>query len=361
MAIRLKKKCRSRVEEMKLKARLSTTSRLHQQRQAIEQWLKKRTADHFCVRITTPQVLSEPVQKLLLGALHPEEQPSWMIDVPPQGIYHPQRTGNWFQEIWQIWDLTPGRLVVLTGQRLLVISTTGIDKNSHIASIPFENIFYLEHGKILLFSWLGIYWIENGVLREEIIYYNSVSEGHFLPLIQMLRRSVSLCQRNSLPQDLDLPEDLNGRLNKTGKEDGGNQNALRELPIKFANMLPHYGLLDDEHICQVLFRPANVRKGWGRTRMFTTSQMVLVRTDAYLLLAAEDTSLPNDSYGLTLTFLPLPFVRTVQTSRDNKQCFLHVHLEAQKAAEHWSFPFSLAMEESVDDFARGFRQILPAG
>lgn len=319
---------------------------------AIEQWIKKKPVDHFSRRVITPDALSEPVKKLLLRALQSEERISWMIDVPPQGIYHPQRAGSWFRKFWQIWELTPGTLVALTDHRLLLITNTSVDIDPQITSILLDNILCLEHGIVLLFSWLNIHWHENDILREETLYFDSVDEAIFLPLIRSLRRSTASRDISALYERTEPPTDPGGWDDEKQLVDPCNRNALQKLPLKFLNMIPHYGLLHDEHISQVLYRPAQWRTLLGLTRVMTAPQMVVLHTDAYLLVAAEDLSWTNGSYGLTLIFLPCRFVQSVFTSRNGKQCSLNIHLETQRTARDWSFPFPLQMEEAVSAFAR---------
>ncbi len=312
-----------------------------QKRSAVEQWLRKKPQDHFARRVDTLEALREPLQSILLEALLPEEQSQWMIGLPSQGILHHQRQLSWFRKIWPMWELTPSWLIALTDRRLLLIRTTSDGQNSRITVIPVQDILYLEYGMILLVSWLSIHWTEHGAAREETLYYNSVSETICLPLIQMLRRSIARSQ-------------VNGRIDeKLAGDHQHNRDMLQQLPFKFMNMIPRYGLLDEERICQTLYRPAQWRRLLGSARIMTSPRMVVLGTDAYLLFAEEDLSSKEGSYGLALTFLPLRFVQDIHASQDAKQSYLNIHLDVcqAKTTRDWSLPFPLETQEAIREFA----------
>jgi hypothetical protein len=318
--------------------------------QAIEQWLKKKPLDDVSRRVIMPETVREPVKTQLLSALEPEESLCWMIDVPPKGIYHPQRAGSWLRKLWQIWELTPARLVALTGQRLLLITTTSAGIPPQVTAIPLDSILYLEHGMVLLFSWLSVYWYENHVPREEVIYFDSVDEEIFMPLILMLRSSIARRDKFDRSAEPGLPLNASRWDAEQQMVNPRDRDAFRNLPLKFLNLVPDYGLLNDEHICEVLLRPAQWRKRLGLARVITAPQMVVLRTDIYLLLAAEDVSRTNGGYGLTLTFLPCRYVRSVQVHRDERQCSLNISLETQKFSRDWSISFPIEMEAAVRGF-----------
>ncbi len=313
---------------------MSAKTSCSQERAAVSQWLKKKPRDHFARRIPALDGLSEPVRTLLLQSLLPEERLLWMVELPPQGILRRARRAGGLGKIWPMWELTPGWLVALTNNRLLLIPTTILDGNTRIIAIPVEDILYLEQGMILLFSWIEVHWVEGGAAHEETLYYDSASEDDVLPLIQRLRCSIA----RSPPF---ASEWVNTQ-----------QPGLPLLPLKFRNMIPRYGLLNGEHICRAVYRPAQWRSLLGLARVMTSPRLVVLTTDAYLLLAAEDRSTTEMSYGLILTFLPVQFIQSIRAGRSGKRCSLNIHLQDGQAARDWSIPFPLELERAVRDFAR---------
>lgn len=315
-----------------------------QERMTVTQWLKKKPQDHFTRRVPAPEALCEPVRTLLLQSLLPGERLQWMVELPPQGILrHKGRTG-WLGKVWPMWKLTPGWLVTLTNHRLLLLPTI-LDTSPQIIAVPVEDILYLEQGIILLFSWVEVHWIERGIAHEETLYYDSGNEDDVLTLIQMLRRSIArIPPFSSEWADEKLTDDQRDQEILPGWQ--------QQLPLKFLNLIPRYGLLNEEQICQTVYRPAQWHSLLGLARVMTSARLVVLTTNAYLLLAAEDRSNTDISYGLILTFLPVQFVQSIEVSRNGKRCSLNIHLQAGQAARDWSIPFPLEMERAVRNFAR---------
>jgi hypothetical protein len=319
---------------------------------AVERWLKKRTQDHFAKRISTPELLAEPVQTLLKEALLTGECLQWMIELPSQGILHRQRREGLFRRMLPRWELTPGWLIALTNQRLLMARTLVNEKDPRMSAIPVEKIVYLEQGMVLLFSWLEIHWVENGTVAQETFYYNSVDDQIFITFLQMLRQAMATIHTSTESRINFMPDAANISEVKYKRDDPPGRSFLERLPLKFKNLIPHYGLRKEEPIFQGIYRPAQWGKLFRIARVMTDPRMALLETDAYLLMMTEPIAKEEGDYGFTLTFLPRKFVRASIPGGTGPSCCLKIHLTTQQASRDWSLSFPTGMEEEVRDFAR---------
>lgn len=274
-------------------------------------WFKRESREHYARELDSLDEFGAPIRDALTRAMEPGEAVLCMLYAPFQGMLRKNTLDRKWFELFLPWEFTPDWIVILTARRLIIARLEEAGEPPEIDQIPFEQIFWLQSGVVLLFSWLQVNWVADGGVRQETIYYNSVCENLFLDLSTQLRMMLSEMpprQVFSPPQPglLEQP----GLLGQADAPDA-NKQALAFLPYKFMNMIPLRLLLPGERVMQVAYRPAI----WGkRLRVFRhmrAARMTVVRTQSHLLLAEEDLTGQEGSYGLISTFLPLSRVEEV--------------------------------------------------
>jgi hypothetical protein len=318
----------------------------------VEQMLKKRPADHYATRILSTEALREPFRTLLLeavalGAEAHEENLRWLIDLPAKGMLNSQRRSKWIRQFWPVWEYTPHWLAALTDRRLLLIGVREHGEKAETISIPVEAVVYLEYGMILLFSWITVYWVKNDQVCEQTLYYNAVSDQIVLPFIDLLCHALVQGRDGTTPGEPGLAASRN---TFAQRNDPHNGKFLEQMPVKFKNLIPHFGLRKGEQVCQALYRPAQKRRLLEK-RM---PGIAMLQTNTGLLLATENTALGERSYGMTFTFLPLHHIQSIQQDRDDRSGCLHIRMEALHTARDLEVLFPAEMEREVSEFAHNF-------
>ena len=300
-----------------------------------EGWFNKSARYHFARLVSDLTSLETPLREALQNALLPGETICWMIDAPYQGLLPKDAARRkpgfslHFLPIPLPWVFTPDWILALTAQRLLLMQTSVPGKEPKVAAVPLENILFLRSGGILLFSWLEVHWVESGKLFQETIYFNTVCEPLFTRLTEMIRRS-----------QVDSGEAPAAR----------GLGALDPLPYKFMNLIPLRLLLPEEGVDRVLYRPAMWRQRLKFFRSMTAPRMALVRTQWQMVLAEEDLSGEEGSYGLISTFLPLKQVRSLSYQLEKDHLLLVISLALLDARQEIQIPFPLDREEDLHSF-----------
>jgi hypothetical protein len=251
-----------------------------------ESWFRKRTDEHFAWPVESLTDLKEPIRQIVLNALDPGELPVYMIDAPIQGRLAPRSIGRKSENRAIPWEFSPGWLLVFSGQRLLLIRKTDSGEPPMVIPIRVEQILSMQHGTVLLSSWLEVCWGENNAIRRETIYFNAVCEKFFARLIAFIRQ-----------------------IDKPGPPDhlvfvDRNLNALSNLPYKFNSLLRQRVLLPNEKLMGVVFRPALYRKFLFILRRMTEPRLVAALTTGWLVIAEEDLTGREGSYGFIVRYLP---------------------------------------------------------
>ncbi len=126
--------------------------------------------------------------------------------------------------------------------------------------------------------------------------------------------------------------------------------ALDPLPYKFMNLIPLRLLLPEEGVDRVLYRPAMWRQRLKFFRSMTAPRMALVRTQWQMVLAEEDLSGEEGSYGLISTFLPLKQIRSLSYQLEKDHLLLVISLALLDARQEIQIPFPLDREEDLHSF-----------
>jgi hypothetical protein len=296
---------------------------------------ERKTIKGFADRIKTFADLEPGLQETLRPYLDRTDPIRLMLLAPAQSVLSTRPDLKWLPKTLLPWEITPERTLVLTGRQLLVASTTRNAEGSRearlvgekdlqprpaptheppqVVDIPISGILYLESGTVLLNSWLEIVWICDGRPERTRIVFNTVSRIFFEEMGGLIRQ---LIQQNSGI--------------KLSQISGGGQGLerLQAMPYKFKSLIPLHLLLAGEQIQAAAFQPSIWRKKPPFFRTHVAARMALVRTGSHLILAQENLTSDEESYGLTAQFLPLRSVRcgSFQDSSDGPELVVTLSL-----------------------------------
>lgn len=287
-----------------------------------EGWFGRRTDEHFSRLVEDLEELDAPVQQAVRAALWPGENVVMMIYAPYQGVLAQRAKQKRAKML--AWKFTPDWLLVLSASRLLLIQTREVNSTVEILSIPLEDILSLQNGTVLLFSWFEVCWAESGSTRRQIIYFNAVCERFYSRLTGLIRAHWRV-----------------GDAYKPGPC------SLDDLPFKFKNLLPLRVFLPGEQVECVLFRPSLWHTRMRFLKHMTAPRMVLALTASCLVLAEEDLTGEDGSYGFIVTCLPRMYLKepSVIPGEDGPQ--LHFALQQAGASLAWSLPFPPQFETAL--------------
>jgi hypothetical protein len=289
-------------------------------------WYRRKTEDHFARPIASPDDLAPIWRAALNTGLRPGEQPLWMVFAPYQAVLSQKRPAQHDLS----WEFSPDWLLVLTPERLLLLRVSTPNSPAQVVALDLASILSLQQGTILLYSWLTVTWAAPGTLRQERIVYNAVGEPCFSRLVGLIRAR--------LADHLPGPEQ-------------DNRAMLAALPYKFKNLIPHRMLLPGETVRQVIYRPALWKKMLGIFRTMTAPRLVMTLTDDYLLLAEEDCTGTEGSYGFIATWLPLAKVDHTALQPVRNGLEWQIALEWQGICHELKVTFPAIAEAELDKLA----------
>lgn len=213
----------------------------------------------------------------------------------PYLIFIPEEQNLLFQQKRnaQMLCLHQDRLVILEAVNDQAVSTT----------YPFNAIRSVEHGKVLLNSWLTI----NTAETSKTISFNTVVESVFAPIIKALR--LSDAQETSADAVKDQQE-----VAKLG--------YLWKKNLKYFNYSKQ-SLLPGETILESVYQPELRRSAltFFKKPVFRTSLpghlSILTDNEIIFIKESEKTPVVNNSYGGIATYIPLKQVQRVTFEPQN--------------------------------------------
>ncbi len=290
-------------------------------------WFARRSEDQYARPVERTEELRPDLQTALATTLEPGEPIYAMIFAPYQGRLKQRKDRRRFGFLLP-WQLTPNWLLALTSRHLLMVSVLE-DSSPTVVSIPLETILHLQSGVILLLSWFEVTWVENGAVRCQSVYFNAVCERFFDQLCLLIRERLS-------PQPA-----------RPATGTWSNREILEPLPYRFKNLIPMRLLMPGEQILEVAFRPAAFTRAFGIFQRMVAPRLAVALTDRQLLLAEEDLSESESSYGFTATFVPVQHVCGATLLREEKGVILQLRLELRGAEKEIAIPFPPEREGEV--------------
>jgi hypothetical protein len=281
----------------------------------LSELFERKTIKSFAYRVNAFEELDRTMQEAVRPQLEEGDPVQMMLFAPAQSVLAERPPGSWRPGFLLPWEITPERLLVLTARQLVVASLprqagqnrelrlvgegaepgpVGSSNPPAVLAIPFTDILSLESGSILLSSWTEISWETGGRLERIRIHYNTVCRSLFVELAGCLRRQLEMSQLLT-PAPAGPP--------------GQGLELLEGMPYKFRNLIPLHLLLPEEKVQAAVFRPSLWEKKGLFFKRHVAPRMALVRTGRWLILAQDDLTPDDDSYGLIAQFYPLRLLR----------------------------------------------------
>lgn len=218
------------------------------------------------------------------------------------------------EERLTLFSKRPKRLICLLDDQLLVLE---VSRNMvEVCPLPFDQVLYFEHGRVLLDSWLKIVTTDD----EAFIKFNTTNSGLFLPIIDRLRSQGNSTSRERLAASQD-------------KDPRSAFDHLSAENFKFMNYGKSVVRPGDRVIC-LAYQPGYGQEsgpfGLPLFRQKTTDHL-LVLTGRELILIKEDKRVkrPEENrYGGIFTYIRRNQIERVQfiSNLDRSDCLMRVYL-----------------------------------
>lgn len=204
---------------------------------------------------------------------------------------------------------------------------------------PFENILYVEMGRMLLSSWMTIHGIVGGQYRQSTVSYNTVRDDLFDPIIKRIRTQIS--PEKSL---------LEG-------ENGERLSDLKQLDMEFLNYTKQ-SLLPGEKIINIIYQPKVLDASGMSIEMLPEHTHAVVLTDNELILIKEDNHKYKNihsNYGVIRDFIPLAHIRNVMTESQQTGLRMHVNIEDRDEVDR---VFEQTQSERLANLIQKFKSLM---
>jgi len=227
----------------------------------------------------------------------------------PYALVIPEEKGTFFQSLKsaKMLCVSENRLFLLENVRGLAISR----------EFPLDSIVSLEHGRILLNSWLKISTGSNTIT----IPFNTVNENLFLPVIEAIRPRVTV-------------EELSPFYQVQHQQELAKLGYLWKTNFKYFN-LSRKSILPGESIREVVYQPEiefsalTLFKKPVIQRTLTGHLAILTENEFILIKEVEKTKAPEHVlYGGIFTYLPLKRISqvTFEEKKGKTDCVMNIAL-----------------------------------
>jgi hypothetical protein len=226
------------------------------------------------------EVFPEPVTQFPYALLIPEEQLS---------SFHKKRDA---------------KLVCLYEDRLVILED--IRGKARSTDYPLDTITHLEHGRVLLESWLKI----STPSESTTIMFNTVSDQFFTPVIEAIRANGSHLELQQQAEQVRHQQELS----KLG--------YLWKINFKYFN-LGRQSIIPGEKIVETVYQPdiclpaLNIFKKPVFSKSLTGHLMILTDKELILIRESKKTKTPKENlYGGIFTYIPLHRIQHVSFERN---------------------------------------------
>ncbi|MTI58340.1 hypothetical protein [Geosporobacter ferrireducens] len=165
---------------------------------------------------------------------------------------------------------------------------------------PLEDIIQIEHGKILLYSWIKISACIDNALDCFIVEYNTVTEFLFAEVITIIRTSIGT---------------LNELLYKKEKSD---IDKIELLEYKFKNYA-RYCLLPESEVIGLVFQQKIKKRCLGFLHKNISPTHLVMLTNKELIIIKEDDKMTKSTsaYCQIYNYIPLNKIKMLTVNRDS--------------------------------------------
>lgn len=204
-------------------------------------------------------------------------------------------------------------VLILLDEEVVVLEKQGEDIKT--ARFSMEEVQLVQMGSVLLDSWLKVCGKTDRSHSCETVYFNTVMDALFEPVMETLRRKM-----------LQLA-------NKEAPIENEQLNDLKEISLKFYN----YGtmsLLPGQRVLACAYQPGVKLSFWKRGSGRETEPHLLILTEEELLMikeTAERKKTVTQKYSGIWTHIPLVKISTIDLAPGNDEWGeLIIQLEGQK-------------------------------
>jgi hypothetical protein len=237
----------------------------------------------------------------------------------PYTIYHP------VNDIGH--QRTNAKLICLYEDKLTIIENID-EKKTDIITFQLKDTDYLTQGRILLSSWISIFFTVDQTPKSTTILFNTAVDTLFTPIVLALRQAMT----------------ANVITNTSGKgAERSELDDLRDANFKFFSYASTV-LLQKQSVLQSVYQPAIEDPLLAVFRNLHTPDHLVILTDSEFILMEDADStrkMPQGSppYGIICSYLPLQGIR-------------HVDVRAVDGAQLISFSLTLPHDEIHLPFAK---------
>jgi hypothetical protein len=274
--------------------------------------------------------LEPAVERAIVERLEKGESIRQIIVAPRQRLLGAHRKSRGWRGILRPWEWTPDWVLARTSERVLVATLDRPRAIPVVTSTYAADILSFEWAAILLHAWVEWTWANEGQAQQTRIYFNTVGDTLFRRILDDLRHEVAEQSKLTAQPDRRLER-------------------LTALPFKFMNIIRHYLLLPDEQVQAVVYRPAmwpNQRKLFHPQR---AAAMALVLSNYHFLIAEEDSTGLENSYGLITRFYPRNRVSQVALERGQDSLWLNLTPELNGVRQEVHVPFEFGSEQAIQE------------
>lgn len=211
---------------------------------------------------------------------------------------------------------TPEQLACIARDNFYILEN--VENELRITAFPLSQIYSLEVGAILLYSWIKVQGLtSHGQLQSKTIEFNSISYPHFNPLLKQIRRVPVVGIKKA--------------------REAEKFNCLASSSYKFMN----YGrksLLGDEKVMKILWEPEIRDRFFSKldipiTRLKSYSHLFIL-TDKEIILIREDDlthSIKGAHYGGIWQFIARANLASLKIHEsDGNRFFLQINLRGDQ-------------------------------
>lgn len=231
------------------------------------------------------------------------------------------------------WTLTPEWRIVMTDQRVLIVTLKQDESQPQLVEICFEDVLSITLGKNLLYSWVEWRWTQNKQVQEMRVFFNPDEERLFAMMIK------DICRYRIEQAGL------------TAAGPVGRLHLLDVLPEIFKNLLTNRMLQEDEGVEAVVFSSAAWTRRLGIFRHLESPAIALLRTNYHILVMREDYATVGGKYGVVLKYFPLGTVADVLLDQQEDQACIKLILQNQGIKDTVLYPINL------EDNSEGIRKL----
>jgi hypothetical protein len=275
--------------------------------------------------------LEPAVERAIVEHMEQGESIRQIIVAPRQRLLGAHRKSRGWRGILLPWEWTPDWVLAWTSERVLVATIDRPRATPVVTSTSTADILSFEWGSILLHAWVEWTWVNQSQAKQTRIYFNAVGETLFKRVLDSLRH------------DLAVQSEL------TTVQPDRHLERLAALPFKFMNIIMHDLLLPDEQVQAVVYRPAIWSNQHKLFRHQRAAAMTLVLSNYHILIAEEDLTGTQNSYGLITRFYPRGHVRHAALEHGQDGVLLKLALEMLGVQQEVSVPFETSAEPSLQE------------